>query len=172
MSGHSFFFYGSLMDREMLEAVIDRGSSHLSFMPGVLGGYIAELARGYTFPTLVPRPGSAVEGLVAHGLHDQDVERIAYFEDTEYTPVSHEISTGSGNVSAKVFMSTATLSSSGERWDFMHWRQHHKPLLVAVTRRVMREHYGITPFEEIDAHWHRIKAELEAEMMPGLARRR
>lgn len=172
MSGHSFFFYGSLMDREMLEAVIDRGSSHLSFTRGALDGFVAELARGYTFPTLVPRTGSTVEGLVAHGLHDRDVERIAYFEDTEYTPVSQKIATDAGHVAAKVFMSTASLVSSGERWDFMHWRQHHKPLLVAVTRRVMREHYGITPFEEIDAHWHRIKAELESDMMSGPARRR
>ena len=39
-------------------------------------------------------------------------------------------------------------------------------LLLAVTRRVMREHYGVTPFQEVDANWHRIKAEIEATMRP------
>jgi hypothetical protein len=28
----------------------------------------------------------------------------------------------------------------------------------------MREHYGVTPIAEIDAIWHRVKAEIEAEM--------
>jgi hypothetical protein len=32
----------------------------------------------------------------------------------------------------------------------------------------MREHYGITPFEEIDAHWHRIKAEIETSLGPDV----
>lgn len=164
MPRHTFFFYGSLMDVEMLEAVIDRASDHLSFTTAALGGYVAETAHGYTFPTLVPRAGGLVSGIVTHGLTDEDVDRIAYFEDTEYAPVGVEVSTGHARLAARTFMSTASLRSSGEAWDFGLWRLHHKPVLVAVTRRVMREHFGITPFEEIDAHWHRIKAEVEAAL--------
>lgn len=155
------------MDLDLLEAVIDREGSHLAFRPGWLAGYAAETAHGYTFPTLVERPGGRVDGLIAHGLTDDDVARIAYFEDTEYAPTTVDVATAESGVAAQVFMATSTLLSSGEAWNFDHWREHHKPLLVAVTRRVMREHYGITPFEEIDAHWHRIKAELEAEMQPA-----
>lgn len=167
MSGHTYFFYGSLMDRELLEAVIDRDSGHLSFTPGMLVGFAAEIAHGYSFPTLVPRDSASVHGLVAHGLHDADIARIVYFEDTEYAPMAQEIDTDSGRITASVFMSTHMLRSSGVPWDFQHWRQHHKAVLVAVTRRVMREHFGITPFEEIDEHWHRIKAEIEADWLSG-----
>lgn len=170
MSGHIFFFYGSLMDRELLEAVIDRSSAHLQLQPGRLDGYAAETAHGYSFPTLVARSGAAVEGVVTHGLSDADIERISYFEDTEYTHQPVEVLTAAETITARTYMSTRTLRSSGEPWDFPHWRVHHKPVLVAVTRRVMREHYGITPFEEIDGHWHRIKAEIEADM--AQARRR
>jgi hypothetical protein len=152
------------MDRELLEAVIDRDTAHLAFRPGWLTGYVAQTAHGYTFPTLVERAGGRCEGTITHGLTADDVARIAYFEDTEYAPKTVDIATAETAVAAQVFMATTTLKSSGEAWSFDHWRQHHKPLLVAVTRRVMREHYGITPFEEIDPHWHRIKAELEAEM--------
>ena len=160
------------MDLELLEAVIDREGSHLAFRPGWLPGYAAETAHGYTFPTLVQRSGSRVDGLITHGLSDDDVARIAYFEDTEYAPTTVDIATPESDVAAQVFMATTTLKSSGEAWSFDHWRDHHKPLLVAVTRRVMREHYGITPFEEVDTHWHRIKAELEAEMQPSRRRKR
>lgn len=164
MSSHTFFFYGSLMDLELLEAVLDRGSSHLAFTPGWIDGHVAETALGYSFPTLVSRDGARTHGLVASGLTDEDVARISYFEDTEYEPVVVEAGTAQGRVSAKVYMSTASLASSGEAWVFEHWQQHHKRVLVAVTRRVMREHYGVTPFEEIDAHWHRIKAEVEGDI--------
>ena len=173
MSGHTYFFYGSLMDLELLEAVIDRASAHLAFTPGWLEGFAAETAQGYTFPTLIENRHSRVDGLVTQGLTDDDIARIAYFEDTEYQPVPIDVSTADSDIAAQVFMATTTLNSTGEAWSFEHWRQHHKPLLVAITRKVMREHYGITPFEEIDAHWHRIKAELEAQMSaPAKLKRR
>jgi Gamma-glutamyl cyclotransferase, AIG2-like len=172
VTGNSFFFYGSLMDLELLEAVIDRKAVGLAFTQGWLAGYAAETALGYTFPTLIERKGARVDGLVTQGLSDDDIARIAYFEDTEYAPTTVDVTTAEADLAAQVFMATTTLKSSGEPWSFDHWRQHHKPLLVAVTRRVMREHYGITPFEEIDAHWHRIKAELEGEVRPSSRRKR
>ncbi len=172
MSAHTFFFYGSLMDLELLETVIDRDTAHLTFVSGWIEGYVAETAQGYTFPTLVEHRHGRVNGLLAKGLTGDDVARIAYFEDTEYDRVTLDVTTAETDVAAQVFVATQALKSSGERWDFDHWRLHHKPLLVAVTRKVMREHYGVTPFEEIDAHWHRIKAELEAEMSAPVKLRR
>jgi hypothetical protein len=150
------------MDLELLEAVIDRTAEGLVFRPGWLDGYAAETAQGYSFPTLVARPAARANGVLTHGLTAADIERIAYFEDTEYAPVPLDIATERDAVTAQVFMATTSLNSTGQAWNFDHWRTHEKPLLIAVTRRVMREHYGVTPFEEIDAHWHRIKAELEA----------
>lgn len=167
MRDHTFFFYGSLMDRELLEAVIDRSSDHLDLQRASLSDHVVETALGYSFPTLVARRGATVDGVLAHGLSDADVARISYFEDTEYETVSLTVSTLQAHVVAQVFVANATLTSSGEAWDFSHWRTHHKQVLVAVTRKVIREHYGITPLEDIDRHWHRIKAEIEAEMALG-----
>lgn len=151
------------MDLELLEAVIGRAAEGLTFRPGWLEGYAAETALGYSFPTLVPRPSGRVDGKLTHGLTNADIARIAYFEDTEYAPVTFDVATEQTTVAAQVFMATTSLKSTGSPWSFDHWRAHEKPLLVAVTKRVMHEHYGITPFEEIDAHWHRIKAQLETE---------
>lgn len=165
--GHTFFFYGSLMDRELLEAVIDRSSDHLDLQRARLCDHVVETALGYSFPTLVAKRGAKVDGVLAKGLSDADVARISYFEDTEYETVNLTVSTVQAHVMAQVFVANATLASSGDAWDFSHWRAHHKQVLVAVTRKVMREHYGVTPFEDIDRHWHRIKAEIEAEMALG-----
>lgn len=166
MSGQTFFFYGSLMDEELLEAVLGRRVAGLTLTPGWLDGYIAETAHGYTFPTLIERRGERVDGVIASGLTAADIDRIAYFEDTEYAPVVVDVSTAQSDVSAQVYMATASLKTTGETWAFDAWRKEHKPLLLAVTRKVMSEHYGTTPIEAIDAIWHEIKAALEAEMKP------
>ena len=164
MSGHTFFFYGSLMDRELLEAVLGRDASDLKFTPGWLKGYVAEIAANYSFPTMVEHRSGRVDGLVVEHLTAADVERIAYFEDEEYTPTVADIATADTEVSAHIYVATARLKSSGKTWSFDHWRRHDKPLLLAITRKVMSEHYCVTPMSEIDAVWHRIKAEIETEM--------
>ena len=149
------------MDREQLEAVLGRTAAHLKFTPGWLMGYAAERAARYTFPTLVERLAGRVDGIVTIGLSNADVARIACFEDVEYAPIVAAISTAEGETTARLNVATARLRSSGEPWHFEHWRKHDKPLLLAITRKVMREHYGISPLTEIDGVWHRIKRELE-----------
>jgi hypothetical protein len=165
LSSHTFFFYGSLMDRDLLEAVIGRETSNLAFQAGWLPGYAAETAAGYTFPALVEKKSARVDGVVIRGLTAPDVDRIAFFEDTtEYAPVVLDIATAHADVAAQVYVGTPNLKTTGECWSFEDWQRDHKALLVAITRRIMREHYGVTPADEIDPIWHRIKAEIEAEM--------
>jgi hypothetical protein len=165
LSGHTFFFYGSLMDRELLEAVLGRTAANLTFTPGWLTGYVAETAQGYTFPTLLERKGGRVDGIVTQGLTQADSDRITYYEDNdEYTARVVDISTATTEVAAQIFIAATPLMSSGQAWRFEHWRKHEKRLLLAVTRKVMREHYGVTPANEIHPIWMRIKAELESEM--------
>lgn len=150
------------MDLELLEAVLGRSADNLSFKPGWLDGYVVQTASGYTFPTLVEQRHGRVDGVVTAGLTNEDVARIAYFEDTEYEAVTVEVTTTESDIAAQVFMAQTSLRTTGETWRFDLWRKRDKPLLLAVTRHVMAEHYGVTPLEEIDAHWHRIKVEIEA----------
>jgi hypothetical protein len=165
----TFFFYGSLMDRDLLEVVLGGRLDHLAFAPGWLDGYAARVAAGYTFPTLVRAPGARVDGILTSGFAAHELDRIAYFEDSEYAPVVHEVMTSEAKVRAHVYLGAPTLGSTEQPWDFKSWRRRDKPLLLAVTRKVMTEHYGITPFHEIDAVWHRLKKEIEAEMKAAAA---
>jgi hypothetical protein len=172
LSGLTYFFYGSLMDRELLEAVLGRKASNLTFVPGWLTDYVAETAKGYTFPTLLERKGGRVDGIVTHGLTQADADRIAYYEDNdEYSARVVDIGTATTDVAAQIFMAATPLMSSGEAWSFERWRKHDKPLLLAITRKVMREHYGVTPANEIHPIWMRIKDELEAEMSGAAVRK-
>ena len=164
LNKQTYFFYGSLMDVDLLEAVLGRKADHLSFLPGWLDGYAVERAAGYTFPTLVESRTGRVNGVLTRGLTPDDAERVAFFEDEDYEQIVLDISTADSDISARLYVASPRLKSSGESWSFDRWRKHDKPLLLAITRKLMRDHYGITPISEIDAVWHRIKAEIEAEM--------
>lgn len=153
------------MDRDLLEAVIGRPASGVAFTPGWLTGYIAEKAAGYTFPTLVESRTGRVNGVITQGLTQADADRITYYEDNdEYAAQVIDIATAETDIAAQVFMSATPMMSSGEPWSFDRWRKHDKPLLLAITRKVMTEHYGFTPAHKVHDVWMRIKAELEAEM--------
>lgn len=165
MSGHTFFFYGSLMDRDLLEAVLGRRANGVTFTPGWLTGYVAEKAAGYTFPTLIKSRTGRVNGVVTQGLTQADADRIAYYEDNdEYAAQVVDIATATTDIAAQVFMAATQMMSSGEPWSFDHWKRHDKPLLLAITRKVMAEHYGVTPANKVHDVWMRIKGELEAKM--------
>ena len=152
------------MDREVLEVVLGHTASNLTFMPGWLTGYVAETAQGYTFPTLLERKGCRVDGIVTQGLTQADADRIAYYEDNdEYSARVVDIGTAKSESRCRIHIAATPLMSSGEPWSFERWRKHDKPLLLAITRKVMREHYGVTPAHEIHPTWMCIKAELEAD---------
>lgn len=153
------------MDRDLLEAVLGRAVSDLSFTPGWLTGFVVEKAAGYTFPTLVESRTGRVNGFITRGLTPADADRIAYYEDNdEYAAQIVDIATAESDIAALVFLAATPLMSSGEPWSFDRWKRQDKPLLLAITRRVMREHYGVTPAHKVHDEWMRIKAELEAEM--------
>lgn len=162
------------MDPELLEAVLGRKTDTLKTAPAWLSGYVAQRAAGYPFPTLIEDRRGRVDGVIVQGLSEEDVARIAYFEDEEYAPGVVDVATAESEIAAQAFLATPRLQSSGEAWSFETWRKHDRPLVLAITRKMMTEHYGVTPISGVDAVWRRLKEEIESEFAPTLtqARRR
>lgn len=166
------FFYGTLMDEEMIGAVLGRAPAHVAQRPAALSGYSLRRAEGYTFPVLFPDDKASVTGVCAEGLTEPDIERIRYFEDIEYDLRPFEVDLGNALTTAHAFCPTGNMAASPDAWDLSEWQRNDKPLLLAITREVFTNNYGITPLEEIDAVWHQIRARLEREMKPAMRRTR
>lgn len=166
------FFYGTLMDEEMLGAVLGRAPAHVARRPATLDGYGLRRAEGYSFPVLFPDGKASVTGVCAEGLTDIDIERIRYFEDTEYELRPFEVKLGRTVTTAHAFCPTGDMTASADAWDLARWKRTDKPLLLAITREVFTNHYGITPIDEIDAAWHQIRTRLGREMKPAMHRTR
>jgi hypothetical protein len=165
--GLPLFFYGSLRDDLILEVVIGRPVDALDADPAWLDGYRTERAQNYTFPLLMPAPGSAAEGRLVYGLTEEDRRRIAYFEDSEYRMARHTVRHAAGSAQAGVFQGSERLASSGTAWDLLAFQANDRDLLLAVTRHVMQRHYGITPQTQIEEQWPAIRDQIARSM--GLA---
>lgn len=159
-----FFFFGSLRDPPILEAVLGRTLAHLTFAPAWMPGRRIERAAGYSFPILSAADDAIAVGTLAYGLSAEDQARIAYFEDSDYSLVLSDVRTDTATVSALVYMASDKLLSSGEAWALDAFQKRDRALLLAVTRFVMSEHYGVTPQATMEQIWASIRDRIAREM--------
>ena len=122
------FFFGTLMHREVLEAVLDRRVAGHEISPARLEGYRRERAAAASYPVLVPDPGAAVEGRLLLRPSLRCIRRINHFEDEEYRALRVAVINGDSRIVAWVFLPldhVETMRPSGEPWDLDRWASEH-----------------------------------------------
>jgi hypothetical protein len=115
------FFFGSLMDLELLALVIDRPVDGLSTGAAVLHGFERRRAVGESFPIIVPHPGGRVDGVLVEGLTEADLDRIQFFEGSDYALHPFAVECAAERIEVHVFLPTARLEPEAAAWDFAGW---------------------------------------------------
>src|SRR4030095_11556766 len=80
----TFFFYGTLLDHDVMALVIGRRLPPSAFVPALLKGHVRRRAKGVGHPVVGRDRGGEVEGVVVGGLSKRDVERLSAFEGPRY----------------------------------------------------------------------------------------
>ena len=158
-----YFFFGSLRDRDILQAISGLGARHLGFRDGRLLDHALHRVAQENYPLLVECPGEAVPGLIVSGLTPPAIERIGFFEDRYYKPRLVDIVTAEGVRKCQVFASQDRSEDSGEAWSFEAWSPEERAVFRLVTEAFMSR-YGSASFEEVDADWERYVAQAELEI--------
>jgi Gamma-glutamyl cyclotransferase, AIG2-like len=151
------FFFGSLMDRELLALVTGRAADDLLIDAAIVHGFARRRARDESFPLLVPHPGGRVEGVLVEGLTPADIDRIQFFEGSDYAFSLLAVECRGERLAAHAFLPTARLHAEETAWEFEAWCAAERALCVALTEELM-SHYGSLSIAEIDALWPEIKA--------------
>ncbi|MSO85088.1 MAG: gamma-glutamylcyclotransferase [Rhodospirillales bacterium] len=131
-----YFFYGSLMDADILSAVAGERISPERLIPARLPNYERLGASSGVFPIIVADPGAeaGIEGVLVRGVGPTAVRRLARYEGPEYVTVKKSVTSADGQSEALVFIPLRPGRSSGKPWDFETWRRRHKRrLLRALT---------------------------------------
>ncbi len=148
-----FFFFGSLRDHDMLEAVIGRTFPRRPFPSAHLYDHRLERMAKATFPLLVAAPAARAPGVVVEGLEAADIERIHFFESVEYEPRLETVElTGGGALDCHLFAATAVAGATGEPWHYEDWAARHKAEELREARLWMAFHGRVTA-EEADRLW-------------------
>ncbi len=122
-----YFFYGTLMDGDVLARVLGRRLPPAHMEAAVIEGYRRLYVAGAWYPMLVPEPGGRVEGRLVSAIDAQAAARIAHFESDAYELVGLPVRAARrGPVRALAFMARPGVAASPEEWDLASWRRRHK----------------------------------------------
>lgn len=160
-----FFFFGTLMDRDVLDVVVERppvggaatglvaGAAVHARQPAWLEGYRRFTVLRETFPMVVAAPDHRLEGVVVEGLSRADIDRILFFESIEYAPSNIDVSLADGSLlSAQCFLTNDGVGHNGDAWDYERWLGEHKADCLRETRLWMAL-YGHLDCHEADRLW-------------------
>lgn len=136
----AYFFFGTLMDRDVLEHVLDRAVGECELISARLAGFRRVRTAEEVYPTLVPHSGGVVEGVLLRRAAPRDDVRIRHFEEEEYVERRLPVHLTDGcRLEARVFFAHDDLGPTDEPWDIAAWAREHKPHFLELCREWMRD---------------------------------
>jgi hypothetical protein len=131
-----FFFYGTLLDRDVMALVLGRRLPPAAYAAAVLRGHARRRAKGASYPTLMRDPAAYVPGAVVGGLSARDVARLSAFEGPGYRIVPLQVLMGGGVTTVSVFEPVESRLKPGpDPWSLVLWQRRDKRAFVGRLRR-------------------------------------
>ncbi|CAM1508208.1 Fc.00g050560.m01.CDS01 [Cosmosporella sp. VM-42] len=145
MSGEfTAFFYGTLMAPEVFFSVCygDKKPAKAirdmhTFTPAILEGYCRHRVQWADYPAIIAEEGHKVRGIYATGLTDANVDKLDYFEGSEYDKVKVEVKLlkqdGEKEVEGETKQTSVYVFNQPEslekvEWDFEEFREQKMKL--------------------------------------------
>ena len=129
-----FFFYGTLLDRDVASLVLGRRLAPQAYSPAALPGHARRRVKGASYPIVVRDPRSTVAGAVVGGLSGCDVARLAAYEGPRYRIAPIKVRLAGATIVVSVFapLEERFQPTSGT-WDLATWQRRHKrPFLARI----------------------------------------
>ncbi len=131
-----FFFYGTLIDADVLDAVVRRPIPRAARRPADVHGWRRVVRAGASYPLLLPEENGRIDGVLVSGLGATDVARLIRFEGGDYALGEVLVRPRGGVVvRARVFLPHAGVPATAEAWSLAVWQRRHKRRYLAHLRR-------------------------------------
>ncbi|MDO8608171.1 MAG: gamma-glutamylcyclotransferase family protein [Phaeospirillum sp.] len=134
----SMFFFGSLMDGEVLATVLGRVPAAKDRDVAYVRGWRRVFVAGRPYPMLIPLAGGRVEGLLVSGLGEREYDRLGFYEGWEYVTAPVQVRTLSGRtVETEMFTCPPGVLSENRDWKLDFWQRKHKAEALAAAVETM-----------------------------------
>ena len=158
-----YFFFGTLMDRDVLQLVLGRPVAAGALAPASLAGFRRVRILRDSFPILVAEPGASVGGVVFETATAEEDARIVFFEDYDYDLAPCRPVLADGRAVDAVFCGAEDgVLASDEPWDLARWAIRHKRGFLELSRVYMGCYGRLTP-HEAEPVWVETRERLRAE---------
>lgn len=129
-----WFFFGTLLDPDVLRLVLGRELPPERRRPATLWGFRRVVVRGESYPALRAEPGARVDGMLVEGLSADQRRRVLYFEGEEFTPQPQTVVCAGETLSALVFVATDATPLDRRDWRLANWQRDHKTDFLPMAR--------------------------------------
>ncbi len=131
-----FFFYGSLLDRDVTALVIGRRLPPRAWVPASLAGYSRRKAKGVSYPVAVRDPKGTIQGAVVGGFSKREVERLAAYEGPRYRIAPLKVTLGGRLTVVSVFEPKEKAFQAVDGvWSLVQWQRRDKRKFVERLRK-------------------------------------
>lgn len=132
-----FFFFGTLLDEEVLDFVVGRKVLAVDKRAASLAGFRRVKAQGVTYPIIVTQKNSSVAGMLVSGITIEEARRLIEYEGANYQLVTLPVAAGKRQHQAQVFVPVGAggLTPLNEDWMFEEWSRLHRNGFVARLRQ-------------------------------------
>ena len=138
-----FFFYGTLLDRDVTALVLGRRLPASSFAPALLPGWSRWRVQGGSYPISIPDRKGNLAGAVVGGLSARDVARLAAYEGPGYRISSLKVQLGGALTTVSVFEPIVSkLKPTARPWDLVLWQRQDKKIFVARLAKALSGRRG------------------------------
>ena len=121
------FFFGTLMDLDVLAYLLERPVDLDDLRPASIRGFRRVRAMAASYPVLVPHADGIVAGRLLRRATARDIARINHYESGEYlAELRHVVTFDGSEVAAWLYLGLDHLQASGEPWSLAEWQVRDK----------------------------------------------
>jgi len=132
-----FFFYGTLMDVDLLSAVIGRRVPPTALKPALLRGFRRLAPNAFPYPIVISDKSGSVKGVIIDGITPNEQKRLIAYEGAGYEMVRVTVQTGTRQVKAYFFSGvTGEYPQTKKFWSLKEWRKRHK---IGAISEILKE---------------------------------
>lgn len=136
----AYFFFGTLMDPDVLALVLGRRLRDHDRLVAALDHHRTVRGAAEPYPVLVPERGAVTPGRVLLRPSPDDERRIAWFEEDEYAARWCRVRlVGGSSIAARVFFAHDALGRTEVAWDYGRWCREEKAGYLVRCAEWLRE---------------------------------